>query len=178
MVDLLLFQLHTSVVRFASSGDVRRFYCRCLISCLGISLLTGCMQKPVTETVTMKIGHYALVGPVRDSDSPSLTFPAIDLFSPNGKFAYHAHSLDDLMHYLENKPIPDVSVQNRRIDTLDDIATRYPELALRPEKLHGRYTLVFVSAPQCHACESQEQRLRQVKLSDMGINEVFLTLNL
>lgn len=149
----------------------------CLL-CLLLFAVTVHAQKPVSLAFTMPMNMYVSLGPIHDSAKPSLAFPVIDVFSPAGQLIHHAYSVQDVQHFLKSR----LSAQSRPIpfptDTLADVAIRYPDLHLQADKLRGRYTLLFVSAPGCHACELQEYPLHKAHLLAMGINQVYLTLGL
>jgi hypothetical protein len=141
----------------------------------------GWAQKPVEQASTMKMGQYLSLGPVRDSAHPELAFPIFDLFSPSGQLLYHAGSVDEVMLLIKDglpSNLQPLMGLNFPSDTLNDIAIRYPDLSLQTDRLLGRYTLLYISAPGCSACELQEKPLLQADPLEKGINLVTLTLTL
>jgi len=137
--------------------------------------------KPVEQSASMKMGEYVSFGPVRDSAHPELAFPVFDLFSPNGNLVYHAGSVEEIVHFLKHghlahsHPPSDASFQ---ADTLSGIAKRYPNIGWQTNLLLGRYTLLFINASGCEACELQRKPMQHAALKRKGLNLVILTLAL
>lgn len=148
-----------------------------LLPLLALSLsLTGCTSHAVSYSSAMRMIRYASLGPVRDSAHPALAFPVIDLFSPTGQLLYHTYSIANVTAFLQKEQPTQPPSFAFPTDTLADIAKRYDGLGISPAKLRGRYTLLFISAPKCHACELQEDPLDKENLPARGINQISLTL--
>jgi hypothetical protein len=143
---------------------------------MALLLLTGCAHSPLVLSLRLPIQRYIASGPIRDSADPGLTFPAIDVFLPSGQFYSRAHSIPDALERAHASSSGHSMPQGFPADTLNDIATRYPELHLNPSRLSGHPTVLVISAQGCHACELQEAPLERADLAGNGVNEVVLTL--
>jgi len=137
--------------------------------------------KPIQQSASMKMAEYVSLGPIRDSAHPELVFPVFDLFSPNGDLVYHAGSVEEIVRFLKrghqphSQPLGSASFQ---ADTLSGIATRYPDIGWQTNLFLGRYTLLFINASGCEACELQQKPMQHAALKRKGLNLVILTLAL
>ena len=154
-----------------------------LLLVLGLVTLPACASSsaPVVVSVSLKMGLYAALGPIRDTAHPALAFPAFDVFAPNGELAYHAASVAEVLQFFKDhppaQPLSPVQTSYPR-DTLAEIAARYMGPDWQLASLAGRYTVLSVGAPGCTACEVQQEPLQHAGLTGQGVNQVILTLTL
>lgn len=105
------------------------------------------------------------------------SFPVIDVFSPKGNFRFRAPSLKSALSFIERDARSQHSGVPRR-DSLSSIAQRYSLDPFDVSRFQSAYTVLIVTAPQCHACEIEQisPEHPDSRLALAGINEIVLTL--
>lgn len=154
-----------------------------LVATTAVLLCEACSPSPahpVNRTMKMRMITYASAGPIKDSINPALAFPVIDIFSPKGDLVCHSFAVQDSLSCLRERRAQSQQTSPFFFptDTLATIGHKYKTLSLPMSELSGRYTLLFINAPGCRACEVQSAPIDRVDLKEYDLNRILLTLTL